>query len=88
MMSYLDAVGKCSQGVTAKNPLIFLSRSFPWAPPFLGHWRQQHLKGTAFRSRFLLDLAHVLGVGNNTFEDAQPAILMDDFHARGRKPSL
>ena len=58
--------------------LVFLSRSVLSAT-LLGHWRQQHLKGTAFRSRFLLDLAHVLGVGNDTFEDAQPAILMDDF---------
>ena len=54
--------------------LVFLSRSVLSAT-LLGHWRQQHLKGTAFRSRFLLDLAHVLGVGNDTFEDALPAIL-------------
>ena len=64
--------------MTAKKPLVFLNRSVLSAT-LLGHWRQQHLKGTAFRSRFLLDLAHVLGVGNDTFEDAQPAILMDDF---------
>ncbi len=77
-MSYLDAVGKCSQGYDREKSLVFLSRSVLSAT-LLGHWRQQHLKGTAFRSRFLLDLAHVLGVGNDTFEDAQPAILMDDF---------
>ena len=73
-MSYLDAVGKCRRGDDREKSASLPEPERP-ERTLLGHWRQQHLKGTAFRSRFLLDLAHVLGVGNDTFEDAQPRSL-------------